>query len=73
MRLSGKRGDCGGKIIGAAGEAVSVQDGQAVLSLDVEDLPEGQYTLQLQSFIGSKKADQPLSINGSWEREFSIQ
>jgi len=58
---------------GDAGEAVPVQDGQAVLSLDVEDLPEGQYTLQLQSFIGNKKADQPLSINGNWECEFSIQ
>ena len=67
--------DASGSVVakGAAGEAVSVQDGQAVLSLDVEELPEGQYTLQLQSFIGSKKADQPLSINGSWEREFSIQ
>ena len=67
--------DASGSVVakGAAGEAVSVQDGQAVLSLDVEELPEGQYTLQLQSFIGSNKADQPLSINGSWEREFSIQ
>lgn len=58
---------------GDAGEAVPVQDGQAALMLDVEELPAGQYTLQLQSFIGSKKADQPLSINGNWECEFSIQ
>lgn len=58
---------------GDAGEAVPVQDGQTALMLDVEELPEGQYTLQLQSFIGSKKADQPLSINGNWECEFSIQ
>ena len=58
---------------GDAGESVPIQDGQAVLTLGVEELPEGQYTLQLQSFIGSKKADQPLSINGNWECEFSIQ
>jgi len=58
---------------GDAGESVPVQDGQAVLTLNVEELPEGQYTLQLQSFIGSKKADQPLSINGNWEWEFSVQ
>ena len=58
---------------GDAGEAVPVQDGQTALMLDVEELPAGQYTLQLQSFIGSKKADQPLSINGNWECEFSIQ
>lgn len=58
---------------GDAGEAVPVQDGQAALMLDVEELPAGQYTLQLQSFIGSKKAEQPLSINGNWECEFSIQ
>ena len=58
---------------GDAGEAVPVQDGQTALMLDVEELPAGQYTLQLQSFIGSKKADQPLSINGNWECEFCIQ
>lgn len=58
---------------GDAGEAVPGQDGQADLTLDVEELPAGQYTLQLQSFIGSKKAEQPLSINGNWECEFSIQ
>ena len=56
---------------GDAGEAVPVQDGQTALMLDVEELPAGQYTLQLQSFIGSKKAEQPLSINGNWE--FSVQ
>ena len=67
--------DVNGDIVaqGDAGESVLVQDGQADLTLDVEELPEGQYTLQLQSFIGSKKADQPLSINGNWECEFSIQ
>jgi len=58
---------------GDAGEAVPVQDGQTALMLDVEELPAGQYILQLQSFIGSKKAEQPLSINGNWECEFSIQ
>ena len=67
--------DVNGDIVaqGDAGESVPVQDGQAALMLDVEELPAGQYTLQLQSFIGSKKAEQPLSINGNWECEFSIQ
>ena len=67
--------DANGDIVdkGDTGESVPVQDGQAVLTLNVEELPAGQYTLQLQSFIGSKKADQPLSINGNWECEFSIQ
>ncbi len=65
--------DANGKIVakGDAGEAVPVQEGQMVLTIDRTNLPEGQYTLQLQSFIGSKKADQPLSINGNWE--FSVQ
>ena len=65
--------DENGKIVakGDAGEAVPVQDGQMVLTIDRTNLPEGQYTLQLQSFIGSKKAEQPLSINGNWE--FSVQ
>ena len=65
--------DANGKIVakGDAGEAVPVQDGQMLLTIDRTNLPEGQYTLQLQSFIGSKKAEQPLSINGNWE--FSVQ
>lgn len=65
--------DANGKIVakGDAGEAVPVQNGQMVLTIDRTNLPEGQYTLQLQSFIGSKKAEQPLSINGNWE--FSVQ
>ena len=58
---------------GDTGEAVPVQDGQAVLMLDMEKLPEGQYTLRIQSIIGSKKAEQPLSINGNWECEFSVK
>ena len=67
--------DVNGDIVaqGDAGDSVPVQDGQADLTLDVEELPEGQYTLQLQSFIGNKIAEQPLSISGNWECEFSIQ
>jgi len=67
--------DVNGDIVaqGDAGESVPVQDGQAEITLDVEELPEGQYTLQLQSFIGSKKADQPLRISGSWECGFNVQ
>lgn len=67
--------DVNGDIVaqGDAGESVPVQEGQAEITLDVEELPEGQYTLQLQSFIGSKKADQPLSINGNWKWEFRVQ
>ncbi len=67
--------DVNGDIVaqGDAGKSVPVQDGQAEITLDVEELPEGQYTLQLQSFIGSKKADQPLRISGSWECGFNVQ
>ena len=67
--------DVNGDIVakGDAGESVPVQDGQAVLTLSVKELPEGQYTLQLQSLIGSKKADQPLRISGNWECGFNVQ
>ena len=67
--------DVNGDIVaqGDAGESVLVQDGQAEITLDVEELTAGQYTLQLQSLIGSKKADQPLRISGNWECGFNVQ
>lgn len=33
----------------------------------------GEYTLKIDAFTGSKKADQPLEITGTWECQFSEQ
>lgn len=51
-------------------EAVVLENGQAELVIPVEGLADGAYTLQISSFVGEKKADQPLEIKGSWEGEF---
>ena len=35
-----------------------------------ENLPDEQYKLVINEFAGSKKADQPLPIKGTWECSF---
>lgn len=66
--------DGAGKVVSgveeSALEAVVFEDGQAELVIQAEGLADGAYTLQISSFVGEKKADQPLEIKGSWECEF---
>jgi len=38
--------------------------------IDISELESGSYTLEISSFIGYKKADQPLDINGTWKCSF---
>ena len=66
--------DEGGNTIleGTESPAVVVTEGQAVFRLSLDDLEKGSYTLKIESFISSKKADQPLPIYGNWEIPFSI-
>ena len=47
-------------------------DGKAVMTLSLEDIDHGDYTLLISSFVGSKKADQDLEISGYWECDFTI-
>ena len=47
-------------------------DGKVVFGLPFEELEKGAYTMMIDSFIGSKKADQPLPIYGNWEIPFTI-
>jgi len=51
-------------------EAVVLENGQAEIVIPAEGLADGAYKLQISSFVGEKKADQPLEIKGSWECEF---
>jgi len=37
----------------------------------LDDLASGEYRLMINAFVGSKKADQPLVISGTWECGFS--
>ena len=64
--------DSNGKTVseGAAASA-EVVNGHAAVSIRLEDLDSGSYRLMIRAFVGEKKAEQPLNINGNWECEFS--
>lgn len=54
-------------------DAVQITDGRAELVLSGEGLTTGDYTLQIDSFTGSAKADQPLPMKGFWKCEFTVE
>lgn len=64
--------DTNGKTVseGAAASA-KVVNGRAAVSIQLDDLDSGSYRLMISAFVGEKKAEQPLNINGNWECEFS--
>ncbi len=45
-------------------------DGKVTFNVPLEDIPEGEYTLVVREFIGTKKADAPLPIRGIWAYSF---
>lgn len=70
------------RILDAAGKTVAEFDGsdtapitgaQAVMVLPAKDLEPGNYTLQIDAFVGSKKADQDLPMKGYWECEITVE
>lgn len=64
--------DANGKAVkeGAA-NSVEVVNGQAAVSIRLDDIDSGSYKLVVTAFVSEKKADQPLNINGNWECIFS--
>lgn len=60
-------------LIGSKSDAVPVIGGIVMPCVSVSELPEGSYTLHIESFIGEKKADQPLPIYGEWECGFRVE
>lgn len=64
--------DAAGKVVmeAVATENYVIENARAILSIPVEQLTEGTYKLVVSSFVGEKKADQPLEIKGGWECEF---
>ena len=58
---------------GEKSENTALINGQAVMRIPVEALGSGVYTIQIDSFISSKKADQPLPMKGSWECGFTVE
>lgn len=64
--------DSNGKVVieGNTSEAAEITDGFAEMKINTEGLESGSYTLVISSFVGSKKAEQPLDIFGNWVCEF---
>ena len=64
-----------GKIVAEGGksENAAIINGYAVMRIPAEALSPGDYTLQIDAFIGSKKADQALPIKGFWECALTIE
>lgn len=48
----------------------AIENSNIKFSVPVEQLTEGTYKLVISSFVGEKKAEQPLEIKGNWEYEF---
>ena len=64
--------DGNGKIVKEGSvESTEVINGQAAVSINLNDIDDGSYRLIVTAFVSEKKADQPLNINGNWECEFS--
>ncbi|MBR5228476.1 MAG: hypothetical protein IKV96_01425 [Firmicutes bacterium] len=53
-------------------ESVAICDGNIQWTVSTTDLESGDYILNIKSFEGGKKADQPLNVSGIWKCSFSI-
>lgn len=54
-----------------AAESTKVTNGQAAVSIKLDGIDGGNYKLIVTAFVGEKKAEQPLNINGNWECAFT--
>lgn len=66
--------DVSGSVIaeGESDDSIEIIDGEAKMTVSLEVVDSGEYKLLINTFIGSKKADQPLKISGSWECDFTV-
>ena len=51
---------------------VKWEKGNAVFDIDVSALESGAYRIEINRFVGSAKANQPLDINGDWSAVFTV-
>lgn len=64
--------DANGKVVKeGATESTEVINGQAAVSIKLDDIDSGSYKLVVTAFVGEKKAEQPLNIGGAWECAFT--
>ena len=58
-------------IEGVSNEMLPYENGQITVSIPLENLESGTYKLIVDTFVGGSKADQPLTVSGNWECEFT--
>ena len=65
--------DASGNVIvdGEGDDFVEIVNGKAVMTVSLGGIDNGDYKLLISSFVGAKKADQPLKVSGDWICEFS--
>lgn len=65
--------DGNGKIVkeGTSTGYAEIIDGHATMKIYMNDVEDGSYKLKINSFIATKKADQPLTVYGNWEHNFT--
>ncbi len=59
-------------INGEKTELFELSNGKSEITIPLNHISSGDYKLVITAFVGAKKADQPLPINGTWECEFSL-
>ena len=65
--------DAEGSVVkeGTRTAASEITNGQAAINIPLNDLESGSYKLIVTAFVSEKKADQPLTISGTWECAFT--
>ena len=65
--------DASGKVV-MKGEPTAMEkvvDGQATIIVPANELSAGTYKLVIRAFVGGAKAEQPLTMSGTWEVDFN--
>ena len=52
-------------------ELSTITDSKVRIDISLNNIAAGEYTLVINELVGSKKADQPLVLSGTWECEFA--
>ena len=65
--------DASGKVVmkGEQTAMAKVVDGQATIIVPAKEVGAGTYKLVIRAFVGGAKAEQPLTMSGTWEVEFN--
>lgn len=58
---------------GEPSEMVEIASGRATITIPLDNLTNGEYTLLITEMVGSSKADQPLVMSGMWECDFVLE